>query len=155
MPATGGCINVAPLGGASEEGRGLAGAPAKWEMACDPHESAVRDARARLHAELRRANVPAPAIANVLLVVGELASNAVRHARTEFTISAAVSPDAVRIEVFDGDTRIPTLVGLDPASTSGRGLHIVAGVARDWGWRFSATDGGASGKWVWAEVPLA
>jgi anti-sigma regulatory factor (Ser/Thr protein kinase) len=91
-------------------------------------------------------------IDDALLVAAELVANAVRHAQTEFTVTVRVRPGVVRLEVFDRDTRPPALLGLDSESTSGRGLHIVAGLARDWGWQTAEGDDGISGKRVWAEL---
>ena len=101
---------------------------------------------------LAGAGVDQAAASDALLILGELVSNAIRHARTEFTVSVAVQSDTVRVEVFDRDTRPPALMGLDDESTSGRGLHIVAGLARDWGWNTGESADGVSGKVVWAEV---
>ena len=89
---------------------------------------------------------------DALLVLGELVSNAVRHARTEFTVSVSFRAGTLRLEVFDRDTRPPSLLGLDADSTSGRGLHIVAGIADDWGWQTAQGGDGVSGKTVWAEL---
>src|SRR5437763_473721 len=86
-------------------------------------------ARAWLNDALADVAVAAGVRDDAVLVAGELAGNAVRHARTEFTISASLEGATLRIEVFDRDTRPPALLGLDDESTSGRGLHLVAAVA--------------------------
>lgn len=88
---------------------------------------------------------------DLLLVVSELVTNSVRHARTAFSISLHRSGGCVLVEVFDRDTRLPVLVGTDGQATSGRGLQIVAAVARDWGSRTEEQDG-IQGKVVWAEM---
>ncbi len=87
-------------------------------------------------------------------MLGELAANAVRHARTPFTVSVAVEGGVLYLDVFDGDQRPPALRSLDVESTGGRGLHIVAGIAVDWGWEPADVDG-APGKRVWAELGSA
>jgi hypothetical protein len=71
-----------------------------------------------------------------------------RHARTDFTATLARKNQTLRLEVFDRDTRPPSLLGLDAESTSGRGLHIVSGLADEWGWRTAEDDDGVSGKVV-------
>jgi anti-sigma regulatory factor (Ser/Thr protein kinase) len=91
-------------------------------------------------------------IDDALVVLGEMAANAVRHARTEFAVTATVRDGVIRFEVFDRDTRPPALLGLDVESTSGRGLHLVAGVATNWGWQTAEDQEGVSGKCVWAEL---
>lgn len=90
-------------------------------------------------------------VGDALAVLGELAANAVRHARTPFSVSVAVEGGVLRLEVFDGDPRPPALRSLDLESTGGRGLHIVSGIATDWGWQPLEVDG-MSGKRVWAEL---
>ncbi|MDQ6617473.1 MAG: ATP-binding protein [Actinomycetota bacterium] len=98
--------------------------------------------------------MPVAAIGDAVLVLGELTSNAVRHTGTDFTILATWDGGTLRLEVFDRDTRLPTLFGLDYESTSGRGLHLVAAVAADWGWYAAADDAGVPGKVVWAELRI-
>lgn len=126
----------------------------RWERSFPPDAGAPRQARLEVE-EMLRGTAAAPAsVAAALVVVTELVANAVRHARTEVSVSARVEDGALRIEVLDRDTRPPALMGLDDESTSGRGLHIVAGLSRDWGWQTAEADDGVSGKVVWAEVPL-
>jgi anti-sigma regulatory factor (Ser/Thr protein kinase) len=138
-----------------------------WQATWAPDVEAVRAARVAVGAVLAGAGLEAALVSQALLVLSEIVGNAVRHARTDFTISvsvtgpakAATAPEAaaaartLRIEVFDLDTRPPAFMGIDPDSTGGRGLHIVAAIARDWGWQ-TAERGGGSGKVVWAELDV-
>jgi hypothetical protein len=82
------------------------------------------------------------------VVLSELASNAVRHARTPFEVTVRVG-DTVWIGVRDHSRRQPRLLLAAPQDVSGRGLLIVSTLARRWGvdWRDGA-------KVVWAELPL-
>ncbi|WP_371498632.1 ATP-binding protein [Kitasatospora sp. NBC_00374] len=90
------------------------------------------------------------------LVLSELVTNAVEHARTpgrliavKFEIAAA---DQLRIEVHDASDRRPvppTDVDVDVAAESGRGLWLVERLAVAWG--CSPRPGGV-GKFVWAVV---
>jgi anti-sigma regulatory factor (Ser/Thr protein kinase) len=128
--------------------------PRRWERTYPPDTDAVRQCRLEAEAVLRGWQVPAAAIGDAILVLGEIVGNAVRHARTEFTATLVVQGPILRLEVFDRDTRPPSLLGLDAESTSGRGLHIVAGVASNWGWQTADSDEGVSGKRVWAEIGM-
>ncbi len=123
-----------------------------WVESFPPEAAAVRRSRVGVKGALHDAGVAPQVITDALLVLAELVGNAVRHAGTELTVTVTVRNEVLRIEVFDYDTRTPALVGLDEESTSGRGLHIVAGIARDWGWQTAESVDGVSGKRVWAEL---
>jgi anti-sigma regulatory factor (Ser/Thr protein kinase) len=85
------------------------------------------------------------------LVVGELASNAVLHAGSGYTVRLCRDGAGLVVEVADGNPRQPRVNGGD-ASTgalSGRGLAIVGRVSACWGVR---ADG--PGKVVWATLPV-
>lgn len=87
--------------------------------------------------------------ADAALVVTELATNAVLHAGSAFSVSLALSRNAIRISV--GDNVPLDQPGQDawlPAEP-GHGLGVVAAMAARWG--FERLD---SGKAVWAELPL-
>jgi signal transduction histidine kinase len=88
----------------------------------------------------------------VLLVVSELVGNALRHGGGGEVGLVVRGGDGVAVvEVRDGSPEGPVLgSGADPYAESGRGLLIVAAVARDWGWAPCA-----GGKAVWAVVPCA
>jgi anti-sigma regulatory factor (Ser/Thr protein kinase) len=101
---------------------------------------------------IQDAGLSIPVVGDVLLVLDELAGNAVRHARTDFTASVTIADGLVRVEVFDRDTCPPALLGFDEESTSGRGLHLVASIATGWGWHTAEDDTGMPGKLVWAEL---
>ncbi|MEY2568995.1 MAG: hypothetical protein QOE35_3524 [Actinomycetota bacterium] len=128
------------------------GPSVSWEGTFAPEATAVRRSRIGVSGALQEAGVSPQVITDALLVLAELVGNAVRHAGTDLTVAVTVQEGVLRIEVFDYDTRTPALVGLDDESTSGRGLHIVAGIARDWGWQTAESDDGVSGKRVWAEM---
>ena len=85
-----------------------------------------------------------------LLVLSELVTNAVLHGREPIQVCVSRHPDALRIEVSDGDThtsQIAPQAREDPERAGGRGLQIVNSLAREWG--ITTSDGG---KTVWAEV---
>jgi hypothetical protein len=76
------------------------------------------------------------------VLVSELTANAVRHARTDFTVGINVG-DVVRIEVGDGEL---TLEGLQIAPDK-FGLRLVDAFADRWG-----VDLVPTGKRVWCEL---
>lgn len=80
------------------------------------------------------------------LVVSELATNTVLHARTPFRIRVLCSDRTVRVEVFDASGGVPVVRDYGPESVTGRGLHIVEQLVDRWG----VTPVG-DGKQVWVE----
>jgi anti-sigma regulatory factor (Ser/Thr protein kinase) len=124
-----------------------------WTATLGPNLDSAGRARAEAHQALEDAGVPPNVIGDAMVVLGEMASNAARHARTDFTVTVTLGNEILRLEVFDRDTRPPALLGIDLDSTSGRGLHMVSGLADDWGWQ-TAEEDGVSGKIVWAEFSV-
>jgi anti-sigma regulatory factor (Ser/Thr protein kinase) len=86
---------------------------------------------------------------DVVLVVGELAANAVRHAHSAFTLSLYLLDDTVTVEVTDSSPATALMVRAPWNSTSGRGLMIVDKLAKLWGSRPAGC-----GKTVWAEIQV-
>lgn len=86
--------------------------------------------------------------ATVELVVSEMVTNAIRHAGTRSTLEICVEPEHVRIEIRDGDERVPEVHLPDAEAEHGRGMAVVAGLADRWG--VDVLPG--VGKLVWAEI---
>jgi anti-sigma regulatory factor (Ser/Thr protein kinase) len=84
---------------------------------------------------------------DVLLLLDELAANAVRHARSPFDVTLTLGPDAVLCAVTDRDPRAPSLRPHSSEALDGRGLLMVDELARRWG-----VDRHDGGKTVWFEV---
>jgi anti-sigma regulatory factor (Ser/Thr protein kinase) len=113
--------------------------------------TAARCARRAVREELQDA-LPQPRLADVELIVSELATNSVRHAgcddADELSMEAEVKPDRVRVRMFDPGT------GFDPhepkaplsGSASGYGLVLLDRLSDRWG--VQRDDGFA----VWFEV---
>lgn len=97
-----------------------------------------------------RRHVDDPTLADqALLLVSELATNAMEHAGTAFEVTVVTGAESVRIEVSDG-SNMPPLVGHRPIdSERGRGLRIVEALAAGWG---SGARPGTDGKVVWCEL---
>jgi anti-sigma regulatory factor (Ser/Thr protein kinase) len=112
--------------------------------------ASVAVARQRLAADLNAAGIFAGAVGDAVLVVSELLSNAIRHARplpgSSVQVAWALDEDAVEVAVSDGGAATrPTPAQATVSSLGGRGLGIVDYLARNWGVR--ADDGGLT---VWA-----
>ena len=112
--------------------------------------TSVAVARQRLAADLNAAGIFAGAVGDAVLVVSELLSNAIRHARplpgSSVQVAWALDDDAVEVAVSDGGAATrPTVAHATVSSLGGRGLDIVDYLARTWGVR--TDDGGLT---VWA-----
>jgi anti-sigma regulatory factor (Ser/Thr protein kinase) len=86
-------------------------------------------------------------VSDCLLVVSELATNAIRHAGSEFTVSVSKWNGGVTLMVGDASTAPPVHREPDAATTNGRGLRLVSENVTRWG-HFPA----GVGKLVWAHV---
>ena len=82
-----------------------------------------------------------------MLVVGELASNAVMHAHSDFNVALTRLHRAVRLSVSDASTVEPRLDDRAVDSIGGHGLHVVAKLASLWG-----HDVLPGGKVAWAQL---
>ncbi|MFD3731459.1 ATP-binding protein [Streptomyces sp. NPDC058632] len=91
---------------------------------------------------------------DALLIVSELATNAVRHTRSGryggwFLVAVGFGDDVVRIEVFDaGGDKEPLLRSVNSdVEEGGRGLLLIAACAKNWG-----VQDRPHGRCVWAEL---
>jgi anti-sigma regulatory factor (Ser/Thr protein kinase) len=90
-------------------------------------------------------------IDDAALIATELATNAVLHARTGFTLVITRQPEGtIRIAVRDNSLMPPRPRRAGPLDRSGRGLSLVEALASAWG-----TDPLADGKVVWADLRRA
>ncbi|MGW6512585.1 ATP-binding SpoIIE family protein phosphatase, partial [Streptomyces niveus] len=120
---------------------------AEWQLALDPRE--VARARRLVRGKLHDWNLPG-AVESAELMVSELVTNAVRHARIRHVGLRLVRNDALLCEVTDDEPAPASLLGAKPDDEFGRGLRVVSRLARGWG--SSST---ALGKTVWFEQALA
>ena len=86
---------------------------------------------------------------DVLLVVSELAANALTHADSALELRLSHSSNVLRIEVTDGGAGTPEPQPESFTEEHGRGLHLVDHLTTAWGMR-ETTSG--TGKMVWAEL---
>ena len=85
-------------------------------------------------------------VGDVELVASELATNALVHARTAFTVILEAFEGVVLLQVLDGSQAGPELVAARSLDTGGRGVAIVESLSGNWG-----VSTRAHGKSVWAE----
>lgn len=96
-----------------------------------------------------------PVNETLTLITAELTANAVRHGHVpgrDFHVQLTLAEDTFRIEVTDtrAEQQPPSTPPTpDSVSESGRGLHLVAALADDWG---VTARWAAPGKTVWAEL---
>ena len=112
--------------------------------------ASVAVARQRLAADLSAAGIFDAAVGDAVLVVSELLSNAIRHARplpgASVQVAWAVDEDVIEVAVSDGGApTMPVCGHATVSSLGGRGLDIVEYLARRWGVRSDD-----SGQTVWA-----
>ncbi|MBI0318913.1 SpoIIE family protein phosphatase, partial [Streptomyces javensis] len=124
--------------------RGLdTGRVATWELPDDP----AVVARARREAAERLAAWGFEESAFTMeVVVGELVTNAIRHATPPIRLRL-IHDRALICEVSDGSATAPHLRRARAFDESGRGLLLVAQLTESWGTRQTAT-----GKTIWAEL---
>ncbi len=84
---------------------------------------------------------------DVLLLVSELVTNAIVHARSAVQVTVSVFNGTTRVEVSDAEPMVPVQRRAGCAALSGRGLAMVEIVADRWG-VLTRTNG----KTIWFEV---
>jgi DNA-binding NarL/FixJ family response regulator len=85
---------------------------------------------------------------DALLVVSELAANAINHADSDYRVRLSTTPQSLRIEVRDGGAGTPEPQPRSMTNEHGRGLLMVAAIAASWGIERSEE----THKLVWAEL---
>ncbi|MFH8515090.1 ATP-binding protein [Streptomyces gelaticus] len=110
--------------------------------------AAVRDLRRAVRGQLAEWHLPAFA-EEAELAVSELAANVIKHVGrgVAATLVLEATEDRLRIELHDKSYRVPVLGTVACEDECGRGLHLLAGMAADWGTLLTAT-----GKAVWCEL---
>jgi anti-sigma regulatory factor (Ser/Thr protein kinase) len=113
-----------------------------------PEPSSVSSARHWLRRFLAADGSAEPRL-DAELCVSELSANAVRHARTAFTVEIRDDVGPVRISVRDSNHRpIRPETEPDPSDLGGRGLLILDRLAADWG----VSDHTGEGKTIWFTI---
>ncbi len=84
------------------------------------------------------------------LIASELVTNAIQAGAARLAVTVRVHRSRVRVTVSDDALGLPQIVSAGRDAVAGRGLTLVATVAREWG-----IDSGTIGKDVWADLGLA
>lgn len=105
------------------------------------------DSVAEIRAFTRRATSALdPAVQDdVVLMVSELATNALLHAEGGIDVAIDCTDQALQVSVTDGGNGIPVLQPADLLRPFGRGLRIVDELSDDWG--SSRSDVGGTVVW--------
>jgi signal transduction histidine kinase len=90
---------------------------------------------------------------DTLVVVTELVANVRQHTADGGELTLTLQPDVILVEVADTSPEKPQLRPRDSHRVGGRGMQLVAALARRWGAR-AASWTGRAGKVVWAELAL-
>jgi anti-sigma regulatory factor (Ser/Thr protein kinase) len=120
----------------------------EFQVELPPDLSASAHAR-RHTVELLNGRCPQPLVDDVLIVVSELVTNAVRHTGGACALSVQVGTGQIVVEVCDGDGRPPVATRMQAVSL-GRGLGMVQMLTTRWG-----IERQPHGKTVWAEISMA
>ncbi|MFC4786930.1 response regulator [Nocardioides sp. MAHUQ-72] len=89
-----------------------------------------------------------PILDDALLVVSELATNAVTHAGSSCRIRLSLTDTSLRIDVTDAGEGTPEPQPSSSTAEHGRGLHLINALATAWG----LEEVPGQGKVVWAEL---
>lgn len=82
-----------------------------------------------------------------ITAASELTTNAVLHARTNFTLSLHLNDDLLRLAVTDQSVRLPRPRSYGARATTGRGMNLVYALSSAHG-----VESTSSGKTVWCVV---
>jgi serine phosphatase RsbU (regulator of sigma subunit)/anti-sigma regulatory factor (Ser/Thr protein kinase) len=119
--------------------------PASPLLLVDPVPQAAASARAWLRPLVAAID---PELASVsVLLISEVVTNSILHARTPIAVAAEAAPGRVRVWVADRSSELPSARLYGPRAGTGRGLVMVESLAARWG-----VTAQAAGKVVWFEV---
>ncbi len=126
---------------------GMLGATDRVERTLPAQPMSVPLARAWAEAWLVERRTPGDLCESVLLVASELVTNAVRQSDVPVRVALQAEADAVVVEVYDGNPRLPRMTEVDVDSPGGRGLFLVDVLSSAWDVREER-----EGKTVWARL---
>jgi anti-sigma regulatory factor (Ser/Thr protein kinase) len=123
------------------------GVPGDVRVTVDPNREAPRRARALLTDLLVESDQETSA-SRAAVVVSELVTNAVVHARPPVEIRACVTGSALHVEVTDQSSSPPRTIRRHNHDPGGLGLSLVDALADRWGYEM----GPGNVKTVWFEI---
>ena len=115
-----------------------------------PERSAAAQARRFVREVCASWGLVREVIDDIELLVSELVTNAVLHARSAARLTIEQLGDCIRVTVADSSAVPPRLREYGPEAATGRGVFLVDRLAREWG--VETNDG--AGKRVWFEVAV-
>jgi two-component sensor histidine kinase len=126
-----------------------------WRFTAPAVDASVPQARQAVRNLIADRQVPAgeALVQDLLLIVSELVTNAVRHAALlspEITVEVAVGADWVRVAVEDNHPYRPKALHADHTDTGGRGLLLVKAITAEAGGTCDVEHIESGGKVVWA-----
>lgn len=110
----------------------------RLELGPDPHSP--RMARTRVRELLGELGVARSVVEDTELLVTELVTNSVLHARTSVVLEVEVGNDRIDVAVTDRSDRSLIRKSPSPDAATGRGINILDSIAPDWS--VSHHDGG-------------
>ncbi|MFG1879314.1 ATP-binding protein [Sphaerisporangium sp. NPDC049003] len=128
---------------------------AAWPLCDDPRAAA--QARRLISGTLTGLRILPNLVEDAVLMVSELAGNAVTHGRGPFELVVRSGQDELYIEVVDSSLVSPVMRAPDAEAEHGRGLAIVSELTKGrCGFRVTAftTQEGLDGKAVWFAIPM-
>jgi anti-sigma regulatory factor (Ser/Thr protein kinase) len=126
---------------------GIVAAPLERERDFSADAVAPRHARRFVTDLLRRWGHSDGVVQDAQLVISELATNAVIHAGSPFSVVVNGDDSGVRISVTDCSTAQAAVKETSSDLPSGRGLRMVSALSASWG-----VDPAPGGKTVWAQL---
>ena len=142
--------DIVAAAGALEMAEQILSAQSPAETRSFPHDPATPRAARRFMDEILERWACRPAVDTLHLVLSEVVSNAVVHARSAPEIAVRLLDGFIRVEVADDSSVLPQAREADESAISGRGIGIIESETARWG--VEPRRGG--GKVVWFDIPV-
>lgn len=114
-----------------------------------PPEPASATRARQLARERLSVACPPDVLETIALLVTELVTNAILHARTPLQLVIETHPHHVRLCVEDSSPEQPEIHRYEADAVTGRGLALVESLSSSWG-----VDATPAGKVVWCDIAI-